>query len=100
MHDIELVEVFDSSNNLMEEFEGCGLLHSLVLDNEVKKLATISILHDQVELLRGFYDFIKLNDVWVPDHFQDVDFSCNSFDIINVLDFIFFKNFDSNSLTS
>ena len=66
---VELVEVFYASNDLVEEFEGRGLFYPLVLDDVVEKLASVRILHDQVELLWGLDDFIKLNDVRVSDHF-------------------------------
>ena len=94
MHDVELVKVFDTGDDLMEKFEGLWLLHSLILDDVVEKLATISILHDEVQLLGRLDDFIELDNVRVSDHLQDVDFSCDSFDIVNVLNLVFFENFD------
>ena len=46
MYDVELVEVFDTGNDLVEEFERLRLFHSLVLHDVVKKLATVGVFHD------------------------------------------------------
>ncbi len=38
----------------MEKFAGLSLLYPLILNYVVKKLATTCVLHDKVQLLRGF----------------------------------------------
>ena len=98
MHYVQLVQVLHSRDYLVKELQGLGLLDSLVLDDEVEELALVGVLHDQVELLGRFDDFVQLYDVGMPDHLQDVDFSGNSFNVVDVLDFVFFKDFDRDSL--
>lgn len=46
MHDVELVEVFDTSNDLVEEFERLRFFHSLVLHDVVEELAAVGVFHD------------------------------------------------------
>ena len=46
MHNVELVEVFNTGNDLVEEFERLWLFHSLVLHDVVEELATVSVFHD------------------------------------------------------
>ena len=63
-------------------------------NNEIEKLTAIAVLHDHVKFFFGFDDFIKLNDIRMPDFFQDFDFSCNSFDILLIMNFVFLKDFN------
>jgi len=37
---------------------------------------------------------IELNDMWMTDEFKDVNFSGYAFNIANILDLLFFKDFD------
>ena len=97
MDDVELMEVFNTSDDLVEEFEGLRLLNTLVLHDIVEELTSIRIFHDQIELLWRLNDFVKLDDVWVSNHFENMDFSRNSFNIINILDLVFFENFNRHS---
>jgi hypothetical protein len=41
---------------------------------------------------------IELNDVWMTDFFENLDFTCDSLNILFVLNFFLLKNFDSNLL--
>lgn len=63
------MEVFNSANNLMEELKCLRLFDALVLYDVVKELATVGVLHDQIQLLRRLNNLVELNDVGVPDHF-------------------------------
>ena len=84
----------------MEKLDCKWFFYFRMLRDVVEELATLGILHDQVQLFGRFNDFIELNNVWMSDHFKDVDFTRYSFDVVNVKDFILLKNFDSNLLTS
>jgi glutaredoxin-related protein len=59
MNDTELVKVFNTSYDLMEELASLCLFDSLVLHNEVEELTSTRILHDQVELLRSLNNLLK-----------------------------------------
>ena len=69
MDDIELVEILDTSDDLMKELTSLRLLHSLVGHVIVKQLSTLSVLHDKVQLFRSLDDLVKLDNIWMPDHF-------------------------------
>ena len=62
----------------------------------VEKLAAVVILHDHVQLFFGLDDLVKLDDVWMSDLLQDFDLSCDTFDILLIMDLIFFQNFNRN----
>jgi hypothetical protein len=46
MDNVELVEVFNSCNDLMEEFASLWFLDTLVFDDVVKEFTPTCILHD------------------------------------------------------
>jgi len=96
--DVKLVEILNTGNDLVEKLECLWLFNSLVFHDVVEKLTSIGILHDKVELFWCLDDFIELNDVWMSDELENVYFSRDSFDIVDVLDFVFFENLDSYSL--
>ena len=83
------MQVLNSCYDLMEEFDGNRLFDSLVLHDVIEQLAATSVLHDQVELLRGLNDLIELDDVRVPDHLQNMDLSRHSFHVVHVLNLVF-----------
>ena len=64
----------------------------MILNYEVKQLATLGVLHYEIELFWCLDDFIKLNDVRVSDHFQDVDFTGDSLNVVYVLYLVFFQD--------
>lgn len=90
MNDVQLVQVLNPSNYLVKEFDCQGLFNSLVLDDKVKKFPTLCVLHYKVKLFGRLNDFVKLNDVRVANHFENMNFASYSFYIVNVLDFVFF----------
>jgi hypothetical protein len=46
MHDVKLVQIFHTANNLVEELKRLRFFDTLVLHDEVKKLTSICVLHD------------------------------------------------------
>jgi len=48
MHNTELVQVFNASNNLVKESASFRFLDSLILHNKIEKLSSACILHDQI----------------------------------------------------
>lgn len=89
MDDVELVQILHTTNNLVEELERLGLFDALVLHDVVEELASISVLHDQVKLLGRLDDLVKLNDIWVSNHFQNMDFPRHSLNVIYILNLVF-----------
>ena len=66
----------------------------------LKQLSARTIFHDQVEIVVVFDHLIQLNDVRMPNFFQDCDFSIYSVNIGLILDFIFFQYFDGDFIAS
>ena len=62
----------------------------MVFYDKIEKLATRSILHNEVELFWCFDDLVELNDVGVSYHLEDVDFTSYSLNIVDILNFVFF----------
>lgn len=96
------MQVFDPRNYLVEELACFWLFNSLILNNVIEQLAAASVLHDQVELF-GSLDylkrtvllvekpyFIKLDYIGVPNQLENVDFSCDSLHVCDILDLVFF----------
>ena len=65
--DAQLVQVLNTTDDLLEELACFRLFQLLLLDDVVEKFASTDKLHDQEELLRCLNNFEELNDVWVPD---------------------------------
>ena len=56
MHNVEFVQVLNTSYDLVQELAGLRLFDPLVLHNVVKELSAAGILHDQVQLLWSLDD--------------------------------------------
>ena len=98
MDNVELVHVLNAGKNLLVELAGFVFLQLRVLHDVVEKFATTRVFHNEIKLLWRFYNFIKLNDVRMADHFQDVDLSGDSFDVRYICNPFLFKNLDRNFL--
>lgn len=98
MNDANFMHMLDAVDQLMKELFGLGLLYSLLFDDVVEKLSLFHVLHHQKELLRSFDDFVELDDEGVSNQFEDVYLSENSFRVGEVVDFVFFEDFDGDVL--
>ena len=92
MHNVELVDVVNPCYDLLEELGGLLFFQSGLANDVVEKLAAASILHYQIKLFWSLNNLIELDNVWVPDELQDVDFSRYSFHIGDISYSIFFQN--------
>lgn len=91
MADFNLMYVFDARDYLLEKLASFLFLQAFPLDYIVEELTTTSIFHDQEQLFGGLNNLnkhycisaylIKLNDVRVPNYFQNVYFSRHSLHI-------------------
>lgn len=90
MNDSKLMQVLNSTNDLLEEPTSFRFLQLLLLHNVIKQLTSADVLHYQEELLWCFNNFEKLDNVWVTNHLQNINFPCNSQDIsiLNNLPFL------------
>lgn len=96
MTNARLMDVLNTADQFEVKLASLLLTQSGVSYNEIKELTPITVFHDHIELLLGFNDFIKLDNVWMPYLFQYFDFSSNSFDIFLIVNFIFLEYFDCN----
>ena len=90
MANAQFVQVLDARDKLEQELGGLLLSNPLAIDDVLKQLAASRILHDQIELFLSFNYFIELHDHGMPNNLQNFDFSCNSINVVNIYDFIFF----------
>ena len=75
MNNSKFVSIFDPANNLFKDFTGLFFSHSFFTYYVIKKFSIFHVFHDQEEVLGGLNDFEKLNDVWMPDQLENMDFS-------------------------
>lgn len=98
MSNPQLAQVFDSVNQLLKQ-PAALLLREMVLGRDVvEELTVAAVLHDQKQALGRLDDFVQLNDAGVPHDLQDVDFSLDSLDVVDVLDLPFVQNLDRHFL--
>ena len=53
------------------------------------------MLHDHEQFFLGLDDLIELDNVRMSDFLEDLDLSCDSLNILLVVDLFFLKNLDS-----
>lgn len=100
MADLDLVQVLNTSKDLMEEAASLRVLQTSLFDNVVEEFATRCILHDQEKLLARLNDFIKLHDVGVSHYLEDMNLTHDSGYVRLVLDHVLLKDFDGYFLVS
>ena len=88
MADARLVDILDAGDKFEVELAGLLLGESRVSDNIVKELATIAVLHDHVEFFLSLNDLVQLDHVRVTDLFEDLDFSCDTFHVLLVVNLV------------
>lgn len=77
MHDLVPVAVLDSAYDLLEEATGLIFGHAASLNNVLEELAA-SELNDHYDIGGRRDDFIELDDVWVTEELQVLDFALHS----------------------
>ena len=99
MHYVLFVQILNSINDLLKESTSLSFSNSTLGYNVIKQFTATSVFHDQVELFLGFDYFIELDNILVPDHFENMYFSCHSFYISHIRNSIFLQNFHCYFLT-
>lgn len=74
MNNSQFMNVFNSTDNLLEYLTGLIFIHPLLIYNIIKKLSSLHVLHHQKQMLRRFNNLIELNDIGMPYQFEDMDF--------------------------
>jgi hypothetical protein len=96
MDDVESMDILNPCDDLLEELAGLFFFNSIVRNDVFEEFTATGILHDQIELAGGLDDFVELDDVGVADQFQDMNFSGNPFDIVNICYLFFLENLYGN----
>lgn len=85
-------------DDLVEKAASLWLWNATFCNNVIKEFSTARVFHDEIQLAASFNDFIELDNVRVPDQFQDVDLTSDTFYISNFQDTLFLQNLDGYSL--
>ena len=88
------MDILDASYQLLIELTSFFFVQSLVFNNIIEKFPAVSVLHDQIKVSRSFYYLIKLDDIWVSYHLQDMNFSRHPLNIRDITNFFLPQNFD------
>jgi len=75
-------------------------MKSLVLDDVVKEFAIGAVLHNEIQLSLGFNNLVELNDVWMPNFFQNFNLPRDALYVFFLFDAGLFKDFDSDKFLS
>eukprot|EP00429_Kryptoperidinium_foliaceum_P018166 CAMPEP_0176041802 /NCGR_PEP_ID=MMETSP0120_2-20121206/20739_1 /TAXON_ID=160619 /ORGANISM="Kryptoperidinium foliaceum, Strain CCMP 1326" /LENGTH=312 /DNA_ID=CAMNT_0017375211 /DNA_START=436 /DNA_END=1371 /DNA_ORIENTATION=+ len=97
VHDVHGVDLLDTGYDLVEEATRLRLLDAPVRNDVIEQLVPGRVLHDQVQLAARLNNLEQLDDVWMPDQLQDVDFARHPLDIGNLLDTVFLQDFDRDA---
>ena len=84
----------------MQELAGLCIWNSHFLDNVIEELSTTCMLHDEVQLVLGLDDLIKLDDIPVANLLENLDFTSDPINVCLVLDLALFEYFDCNLFAS
>lgn len=98
MNNIKPVKISNSTDNLFKIFACLFLVNFCILDDVVEELAILDILHNQKQMPTSLDNFVELYDRRMPDKFQNMNLTWDSLHVGDIDDFLFNKNFNSNSL--
>ena len=88
------MQVFDAIKDSGQKLERTELRHFALADDVLEELATICVLHNEVQIFIGFNNLVKLNFMRMPHFFQYSNFSGNPVPVQCVLYFTLFQYFD------
>lgn len=98
MHDVEAMQVGHAADDLFEIAAGLWLLHFGLLDDIVKQLAVLHVLHHQEEVPAGLDDLVELDDGGVADELEDMDFPRDPLHVGDIDDLLFDEDLDGHPL--
>lgn len=75
MNNSELMKILDARDYLLEKLACFSLLQSSVLYDIIEQLSPTCVFHDKIELLRSLDNLVKLYDIRMPYHLEDLDLS-------------------------
>ena len=94
MDNSELMQVLDTTYDLLEEVRRFILLELLFLNDVVEEFASTDVFHNKKELLGRLYYFEKLYNVRMPNELENIDLPCDSEHVCILNDLPFLENLD------
>lgn len=92
MDDSQLSEVVERRDELLKQSARLFLLEFVFRSNVAEKFAITAVFHNQKQPTGSFDDFVKLNNVRMPNYFQNVDLPRHAFDVVHISYFVFFQD--------
>lgn len=83
---LETVQILQAIHELTEHFFGFFFEEEFLLDDVLVELPVFAVLEIEVGFALGFLDVVELDDVWVSNHLQNLNFSSNSLLFLRGLD--------------
>ena len=78
------MQILNALNQLPEKLTRLILFQLLLLHDMFEQLAFCHVFHHKEQLFGSLYDLVELDEVWVTDLFQDVDFAGYALDVCHV----------------
>jgi hypothetical protein len=72
-----VVAIFNSSKNLHKKVPSFRFWQFASLSDQVEKLSSFSIFHDDKNVARSIQNFIETDNIWVVEVFEEANFSFN-----------------------
>ena len=98
MNDAKFMDVLNSRYYLLEKSAGFLIVNSRAFHDVIKELAAVRVLHDEEQLLRRLDNFVKLDDMRVPQLFEDLNFLGDPLDVSLLVNLLLFEDFDGDLL--
>lgn len=77
MHHHVSVAVLHPADNLLKEVPCLVLRQPALLNNVIKQLTALHILHHNIDVCCGLNDLIQTDDVWMHEQAQDLDLTAH-----------------------
>jgi len=91
------VAVVNALHNLLEHFGSISFIKELFFNDLIEQFSALADLSDEVNILGVLKVLIELDDMWVINLLQNLDFGLES---LPVLDFVSRNGFASSGMTS
>ena len=96
MNNVARMAIVDAIHNLMEKTNSIAFLDATMGHNIIKQFTPRRIAHDEENILGRIHDLIQLDDVWMIDLLEDVNFTRHTLYIGRVDYTVFFQDFDGH----
>ena len=74
VNDMQLVDILDPTYYLIKHFACLIFLHFPLFNDVIEELTTLNVLHDYEQLFGSLNNFVKLDDIGMPNDIENVNF--------------------------